>query len=157
MDLPIRQVNRIYLDELLAKSRLSPRLRSPTPLHPDAYAGPQVLFNPIQPRSYMAPHRHAGEEVWIPVKGKIILCLLDDDGNFSERVPLSREDTVYFLVPEHTYHTAFAVERDSAFINVNQGPFDPKVAKKFPVWAPREDEDSEVVKAYFDKLEATFR
>lgn len=157
MDVPIIQVNNAFLEELIQISRVSTRKRTPTPLHPDNYAGPQALINPIQPGSYMIPHRHNNDEIWVPLRGRIKLCLFDEVGNPLEGIILSKEDVVYHLVNSNTYHSAFALDSDSVFLNVNPGPFNPKSAKEFPQWAPKENADLELVRAYLAKLENLFK
>lgn len=152
----VRRMNSDLLQKLIQESRVSPRLRAPKALHPDEYHGPQALINPIQPGSYIRPHRHAGMEIWVPVKGRLMLCIFDEDGNRLERVPLSHGEIVYFSVPEHTFHSAFAMEPDSVFLNISQGPFDPRAYKEFPSWAPEERADSAIVGKYLGILQQKF-
>jgi len=131
------------LGKLIERSRSSRRRRAPLPLHADDYAGPQALINAIQPDSYMRPHRHDGDEIWIPVRGHVKLVTFEETGiimDIFSLFPLSRDGYVFTQVPEGVYHSAFAVDRDSVFGNISQGPFDKTAYKEFATWAPDEED-----------------
>mgnify|MGYP001577278168 CR=1 FL=1 len=152
----IRELLNGALAELIEKSRVSPRKRAPMPLHPSDYSGPQALINAIQPDSYMCPHMHPHDEIWTPVRGRILLGIFDNEGNPRERAILSEQETAYRLVPARVYHFAFALERDSVFLNVSQGPFNPETAKVFAPWAPRETDSEDDVQRYFASVKDDF-
>ena len=151
-----RILNRVSLDALIEKSHSSPRKRNPTPLQAGEYVGPQCLINPMQPSSYVQPHRHQYEEIWMPIQGRFILGLFDENGNPQERIDLSKDDVLYFKVPGTVYHSVFSLEPDSVFFNIAQGPFDPKAAKDFAQWAPRETDDPTVIKDYLKNIKERF-
>ena len=152
MEDSIRRLDRSNLDTLIEKSHLSPRKRSPTPLQSSEYTGPQCLINPMQPDSYVQPHRHSYEEIWMPIQGRFILGLFDENGNPIERVDLSKNHVLYFRVPGNVYHSVLSLEQDSVFFNITQGPFDQKAAKDFAPWAPREASNPLLIKDYLQDL-----
>jgi len=148
-------IGKIELERLIVLSRESGKGRVPHPIYNENHAGPQALINAIQPGSYMRPHMHPNRpEIWTPVKGKIILGIFDQNGGPVERFLLSRDETVYTEVPEQTYHFAFAVEPDSVFLNISQGPFNPLDSKVFPDWAP--EEGSARAAEYFERVRRMF-
>ncbi len=142
----IRIITRDKLEELIDISRSSERRRAPTPIHPAEYHGPQYLINPIQPDSYLRPHNHNYPEIWMPVRGRVMLISFYNDGEIADKNILSTREVVFYEMPPKLFHTAFALEEDSVFSNISQGPFNPKAAKSFPEWAPREEDRGEATK-----------
>lgn len=134
----IRIITREKLESLIEKSRSSERKRAPFPVHPDEYSGPQYLINPIQPDSYIQPHKHPHPEIWIPVRGRTMLVCFEDNGEILDRNILSARDVTFYEMPSQRFHTAFALEKDSVFANVSQGPFNPQTSKISAEWAPPE-------------------
>ena len=124
----------------LAESKKSPRLRAPFALSKDEDSV-QVLYNPIQPLSYIRPHRHENPELWLGVAGRIALLTFNEEGSIRDKYMLSDNEFRMVEVPGNVYHTAFALEYDSIFCNISLGPFNPRAHKEFPEWAPNEGDE----------------
>ncbi|MEK6927363.1 MAG: WbuC family cupin fold metalloprotein [Nanoarchaeota archaeon] len=144
------------LDALVEKSRTAQRGRVAMPLTDKNYKGFQILYNAIQPASYVQPHRHQAEEVWMPIRGSIALVTFDKQGKLHEKFILSRERTNYHLVNGGIWHSCFALEPDSIFCNISPGPFNLN-QKEFATWAPTEDlRNPKENKVYLGNLRSLF-
>lgn len=140
------------VEELIASSRTNPRKRVMHAVHPADHKGPRVMLNAIQPESYARPHMHPSiGEIFTIERGKICVITFDDAGGIDKSVVLSKDSTLLVDVPPRTYHTAFAIEKDSAMYETSQGPYVPETYKTFADWAPKE-EDTEAARAYLSNL-----
>lgn len=149
---PIRMLTREDLEKIIQNSQSSPRGRAPNPLNPDEYPGPQCLINAIQPSSYVVPHRHEDEEIWLHIQGRVVIGLFNEEGEPTEKIELAYDKTLYFVAPGDIYHSVFAIEPDSVFFNVSQGPFNPNAPKDFAKWAPRENAERSLITEYFANM-----
>lgn len=147
-----------YLNELTAQAQGSPRKRQHRNIH-ESYADPcQRLFNAIEPRSYIRPHRHAADprdELLIAVRGSMALVTFDDQGVVTGVVRFGVDRNGKSLavgaeVPANTWHTVIALVPGCVLLEVKAGPFDPNQPKDLAPWAP--DENSTQSTAYFQKL-----
>ena len=140
------------LEKIIQNSQSSPRGRAPNPLSSDEYSGPQCLINAIQPSSYVVPHRHEHEEIWLPIQGRVVIGLFNEEGEPTEKIELAHDKTLYFVAPGDIYHSVFAIEPNSVFFNISQGPFNPNAPKDFASWAPREHGEISLVVEYFANM-----
>jgi len=123
--------------ELIEQSRTSTRRRAAYSPHSQDYQGMQLLVNAIQPDSYIPPHKHPSQEIWIPLKGRINFVIFDENGKLMDVQVLNERNAIFLECPENTYHTGIAAEPDSIFGNLNPGPYSP--LDKIPaIWAPSE-------------------
>jgi len=146
MDLNLIKVSGGDLEKLAERAIGSPRRRTAMPLHEEAYVGPQALFNAMMPDSYLCPHLHNKSEIWMPIRNRMDVILFDDYGDIVDVLNLSQDDENYVEIPVTTYHTVVAHPPISIFFNLSQAPYDPKKAKIFPSWAPREEENEKAQK-----------
>lgn len=134
------------LEDLVAKSEVSPRRRMHHNLH-DSYDDPcQRLLNAIGTDSYIRPHRHAaasGVETLVCLRGQLGLIIFSDEGQIVETLIFGSggnrtSSSVGAAVPPGTWHTVVALESGSILLEVKAGPFDPSAAKYPAPWAPAE-------------------
>ena len=58
--------------------RESPRGRAVNVLHPPEKEGIRILVNAIQPGSYIQPHFHETEEIWVILTGELEALLFNE-------------------------------------------------------------------------------
>jgi cupin fold WbuC family metalloprotein len=139
-----------YLDGLTNQAKESPRLRQHRNVHQSYQEASQRLFNAIEPRSYIRPHRHVSdprEELLIAVRGLMALVTFDDQGAVTNvlRFGTDRhgdEMAVGAEVSSSTWHTVIALEPGCVLLEVKAGPFDPTQPKDLAPWAPEESSDA---------------
>lgn len=128
------------LDELVARAKASPRLRANHNAHAGLDEPVQRLFIAIEPGSYVRPHRHPGKEKWeffLVLRGRLAALLFDARGKVLRREELAAGGPVYgFEIPPGTWHCVVALETESVFFEVKQGPYMPLSDKDFAAWAP---------------------
>lgn len=138
----IRLIDTAMLDELSAQARLSPRGRKNLNFHAsDAQPGHRLL-NAIEPGSYVMPHRHLDpdkDETMAVLRGSLGLIVFDDAGAVVGTAILSHGGTPMGVDIAHgTWHTVFALEPDTVFLEAKAGPYLPLVAEEKAPWAPPE-------------------
>ena len=136
------------LQELVLKSRSSPRKRAVKNFQEDSYPGPQLGLNIIQPDSYMRPHLRYSDEHIIWYSGKLCSLIFKESGRVERGRILSKESSYLFL-PKETYHSLISLEEDSAIWFITQGPFDPNKSSEFLPNTPGEKENYQ---DYFQSL-----
>jgi len=144
------------LEELSRKAQASPRLRLNHNFHDDLADPINRLLNAIEPGSYVQPHKHPDKrEVFIVLKGSLVVVLFDSDGNPEEYVLLNQFNGNHAVeIPIETWHTIFALETGSVVFEVKDGPYIPISDKNFASWAPKEG-DSDCIE-YLEKLTAHY-
>lgn len=130
------------LDELVSKAKASARLRANRNVHASLDELVQRLFIAIEPGSYVRPHRHPEAEKWeffMVVRGRLAALLFDEQGQVLRREELTPGGPLHgFEIPPNTWHCVVALESESVFFEVKQGPYTPLSDKDFASWAPRE-------------------
>ena len=143
------------LDELSAAADSLPRRRKNLNLHKQLDEPVQKLFNAMQADSYVRPHRHpelSKTELFMAVRGRFAIILFDDDGTITEYLEIKPQGTVFGAeISPGTWHTVIALEDQSVFFEVKQGPYTPLSDKDFANWAP--EENSAAVTAYMHWLQ----
>ena len=86
-----------YLDSdlqaLIENSRTHPRLRAAKTFQDPNNPNYQMLFNAMQPGSYLPPHAHYHPEVWMPLRGWFLLGTFDENGNIKKKYfPLLKKE-----------------------------------------------------------------
>ncbi len=133
-----------YLDRLVAQAKNSPRLRQHSNIHLD-YADPcQRLFNAIEPDSYIRPHYHGIETLFV-VQGLMALIVFNDDGAVEQvqrfgfdSISGNLNIAVGIEIPLNKWHTIVSFESGSVLLEIKAGPFDPNMPKYLAPWAPEE-------------------
>jgi cupin fold WbuC family metalloprotein len=140
------------LQDLIEKSRTHPRRRALHAFNAPEYPGPQIIFNAMQPESYLPPHNHTLPEVWMPLRGWFLLGTFSESGDVREVFSLHKNKTNYVEIPSSIYHTAISMDQHSVFMNVNPGPHTKD--KNTAPWAPEKDrlEDIAEWETYFEEI-----
>ena len=133
-----------YLSDLVFQAKLSPRLRQHSNIHLEYDDPCQRLFNAIEPESYIRPHCHGVETLFV-VRGLMALVVFSEEGGV-ERVqrlaPQSRasrkDDAVGAEVQSGKWHTVVSLVSGSVLLEAKAGPFNPDAPKIFAPWAPVE-------------------
>lgn len=146
------------LDELVAKARSVPRLRSHHNLHLESTEPAHRLLVAIEPDSYVRPHCHLDpnkSETIIPLRGRLGALVLDGEGKVLEaRVIAPEAGSFGFHVPAGVFHSIVALESGTVFIEIKAGPYAVPVAAEWGQWAPAEGEPG--VAGYLAEMKGAF-
>ena len=136
----MKLINNELIDGLIRRATESPRRRSNFNLHPALDDVVQRLFVATKIDTYFRPHRHETKwECALVIQGAFDLFIFDEDGTVTQKIRLGRSgDALGFEMPARTWHTWVAVEDDSVFFEVKEGPYDPVRGTTFASWAPPE-------------------
>ena len=133
------------LDELSQKAAEAPRLRMNLNHHDDLADPINRMLNAFEPGTYVQPHKHENpdkREVFLILKGSMVVVFFDDLGNANEFVLLNRENGNYAVeISPGVWHTIIALEKGTVVYEVKDGPYFPMNDKNFALWAPKENED----------------
>jgi cupin fold WbuC family metalloprotein len=160
----IRLIDTALLDELSAEAKQSPRGRKNRNFHAnDAQPGHRLL-NAIEPGSYIMPHRHLDpnkDETMVVLRGSLGLVTFDDEGAVIDALkvsPAASNQSGYASdeadlrrrvvshggtpmgmdIPHGTWHTVFALEPGTVFLEAKAGPYLPLTVDEKAPWAPAE-------------------
>jgi len=130
------------LDELSQKAASSTRKRLNHNFHDDLSDPINRMLNAFEPETYIQPHNHENpdkREVFILLRGSLVVVFFDETGNPSEFVLLDRDKGNYAVeIPVGVWHSLFALEPGSVVYEVKDGPYLPMNDKNFASWAPKE-------------------
>jgi cupin fold WbuC family metalloprotein len=142
------------LADALAASRQSPRRRIILPLHKASDTTLHRMFNIVQPRSYIRPHRHLSTpkaEGLVILRGAVEFFEFADDGQVLRHFTLSAEGPKFIVdIEPGVIHTFVALREDTVIYEVKSGPYAAATDKDFAAWAPAEGAPG--VAAYLDML-----
>jgi len=135
-------VSLAMLDELGEKAASSARLRLNYNFHDDLADPLNRMLNAFEPGTYVQPHKHENpdkREVFILLRGKLVVIFFDDLGNVTEHVLLDQEKGNYAVeIPERTWHTVISLEKQTVVYEIKDGPYLLLNDKNFASWAPKE-------------------
>lgn len=139
----ITLIDTALLDAVSGEAATSPRGRKNRNFHPrDDYPGHRLL-NAIEPGSYIAPHRHLDpnkDETMVVLRGALGLVAFDDAGAVALAQKVGAGDTVVGIdIPHGTWHTVFALEPGTVFLEAKSGPYLPLTDAERAPWAPAEN------------------
>ena len=128
------------IEELTAKAGLNARKRVNHNVHESPSDSVQRLFVAARPGSYFRPHRHPDKwEFAMVVRGRFDVLVFNDGGCVMDRRTVGPgADVAGFEMPANTWHSWIPLADDSVFFEVKKGPYDPKKAAEFALWAPEE-------------------
>jgi cupin fold WbuC family metalloprotein len=136
------KINHELLAEVAAKARVSARKRSNHNFHKSYSDRTQRLLNAANPGTYVRPHKHKNPdklEVFILLRGRVVILEFGDDGRVSDYVLLdAQKGNVGVEIPPQAWHTFISLEEDSVLYEVKEGPYSEQDDKKFAPWAPEE-------------------
>jgi cupin fold WbuC family metalloprotein len=151
----IRWIDTALLDEVGAEARSSSRGRKNRNFHSDNDQPGHRLLNAIEPGSYIMPHRHLDPnkgETMVVLRGALGLVSFDDAGNVIEAAKVSHGGTPIGMdIPSGTWHTVFALEPGTVFLEAKAGPYLPLTADEKAPWAPAEGDSA--APAYLARLQ----
>ncbi|MEA3445992.1 MAG: WbuC family cupin fold metalloprotein [Bacteroidota bacterium] len=150
----IKIVNKQALSGLSNEAAKSTRLRKNLNFHEFAEDTLQRMLNAFEPDTYICPHKHENpdkRELFILLKGKILIVIFDDSGAVSDSVLLDREKGNYAVeIAPRTWHTVISLEKGSVAFEIKDGPYNNETDKIFAPWAP--SENSPEAGKYLNKL-----
>ena len=139
----IRLIDTVLLDEVSAEAAASPRGRKNRNFHPrDDYPGHRLL-NALEPGSYIAPHRHldpSKDETMVVLRGALGLVVFDAAGQVTLTQKVGTGSTAIGIdIPHGTWHTVFALEPGTVFLEAKSGPYLALTDAERAPWAPAEN------------------
>ena len=139
------------VDELIARTGETTRLRTHYNIHESLSDPVQRLFIAAAISSYFRPHRHPGKsEFAIVLRGLFDILIFDAEGMITERISAGPGKDIFALeIPVDVCHTWIPRVEGSVFFEVKQGPYDPSTLS-FAPWSP--EEGSARVKEFQAKL-----
>lgn len=145
--MPFTVIDDKLMNDVTAAAQNSSRHRSLYSFHTSNEDKIHRMLNVIEPDSYSRPHKHEDPdktEVFIPLRGKIAIIIFAEDGRPAEHIVIKGGETSPWgvEVPPKTWHMTLALEPDTAVYEVVEGPWDPSTHKKYPAWAPEENNET---------------
>jgi cupin fold WbuC family metalloprotein len=131
---------RALIDQLAVQATASPRKRTHHNLHASPEDRVQRFFVCADRDTYFRPHRHLTKsELAVVLQGRFDVVLFDASGRILDRWAVG-EGTPGFAyeTPSATWHTLIAQTDGATFLEIKEGPYDPKTATEFAAWAPPE-------------------
>jgi len=154
----IRLIDDALLNEVSAEAKASPRGRKNRNFHTSDDQPGHRLLNAIEPGSYVMPHRHLDpnkSETMVVLRGALGLVTFDDAGRVVEVARISRDGTPCGVdIPHGTWHTVFALEPGTIFLEAKAGPYVALTAEEKAPWAPVEGDAAAA--AYLENLSRLF-
>lgn len=136
------KINRQLLDNLSEKARLAKKKRINHNFHPGNDAVLQRLLNALEPGTYVRPHKHENpdkNEVFIVLRGRILVVEYEDDGTIDDYVILDHTTENYATeIPPRRYHSMLSLENGTIAYEFKEGPYHPEIDKIFAPWSPEE-------------------
>jgi cupin fold WbuC family metalloprotein len=140
----LKIVSSELLDELSQRAINSPRNRMNYNFHDDLEDPINRMLNALEPGTYIQPHKHENpdkREVFIVLRGSLVVVFFDNSGNPTEFVLLDREKGNFAVeIPVGAWHTVIALEPGTVVYEFKDGPYFPISDKNFAEWAPKESD-----------------
>jgi len=155
----IRLIDAQLLDDVSHEAAASPRGRKNRNFHAIDDHPAHRLLNAIEPGSYIRPHRHLDpnkDETMVVLRGRLGLVEFDDAGNILHTAVLTAGSPACGVdIGYGSWHTVFALEPRTVFLEAKAGPYRPLTADEQAPWAPAEG--SPEAAAYLDALAGAVR
>lgn len=139
----MRLIDSALLDEVCREAVASPRWRRNRNFHPQDDHPAHRLLNAIEPGSYIRPHRHLDankDETMVVLRGRLGLVEFDNAGAVLRTAVLAAGSPACGVDIGHgTWHTVFALESGTVFLEAKAGPYLPLTAEETASWAPEEN------------------
>lgn len=147
----LKLIDEVIVNDVTQTAVNSARRRSSYTMHLSNDDKIQRLVSVLEPDSYVRPHKHENPdkvEVFLILRGTLLLVVFADDGRIVEHVVLKAGQSPWGAeVPPGTWHMTMALEPATALYEVVEGPWQDHSHKKYPDWAPPE-EDKSAAQAY---------
>lgn len=128
------------LDSVTEQAKKNSRLRMNYNFHESMDASIHRMLNALEPGTYLPPHRHKNpdkEEVYLVLRGSLLVVLFDDEGTVTEKVHLNPANGVYGMeIPAGAWHCIVVLESGTVIYEVKQGPYAPLTPENFAPWGP---------------------
>ena len=133
------------LDKLTDEACKSPRKRKNHNFHITLDDPINRMLNALEPATYAPPHKHENpdkREVFIVLRGRVVVVFFDDTGKITDKVLLDRNSGIYGIEIEPCkWHSIFSLESGSVVYELKDGPYDASNDKILAPWAPAEGSD----------------
>ncbi|MEI6141616.1 MAG: WbuC family cupin fold metalloprotein [Mariniphaga sp.] len=130
------------LSELSQKAASLPRKRLNFNYHEDLADPINRMLNAFEPDTYIHPHKHENpdkREVFIILKGSLVIVIFDGSGNPVEFILLNHQNGNHGIeIPPGVWHTVFSLESGTVAYEIKDGPYIQISDKNFATWAPKE-------------------
>jgi len=154
----MKVINEQLLNETTAKAKTSPRYRINHNFHEDLGDPINRFLNAMEPETYVRPHRHlspAKDEIFLILRGKVVLFVFDEIGNITENLILAPSEGIYGAeLKAGTWHSILVLEEGTVIYEIKQGPFAPLLPEDMAPWSP-DGNDLIAVNEYMEKLRNT--
>jgi cupin fold WbuC family metalloprotein len=138
----LKIVSSKLLSELSQNASNSPRQRLNLNFHEDLADPMNRMLNAFEPGTYIQPHKHGDpdkREVFIILRGSLIVAIFDETGNPTDFVLLDPKKGTYALeIPPGVWHSVISLESGTVVYEIKDGPYLPITDKNFATWAPKE-------------------
>lgn len=121
-------IDNVFLDQLTALAKVSPRRRMHYDLRDDEKDFSMRMLNAMEPDTIVPIHRHneTSEEI-VVLRGEVEEILFDNQGNEIERYHLKAGgDAMACRVPIGQYHTCRSLKSGTVIIEFKSGRYDPE-------------------------------
>lgn len=120
-------IDPIFLDNLTAQAKASPRQRMNYDLRNSSEDTSQRMLNAIEPESVVPIHRHKKtSETLVVLRGRVVEEFYDDSGVCYESVEVCPQGPVYALnIPAGTWHTLRSLDSGTVILEMKDGAFEP--------------------------------
>ena len=131
----MKQVFAPDLDQLVRSAQTSPRRRANLNVHQTLDDPVQRLAIAMEPDTLVLPHRHRQTwELLLPLRGRFVVLLFDDEGVVSGRSVLGGEAALVEM-PAGQWHAVLSLDVGGVIFEVKQGPYVPLDSVDFAPWA----------------------
>ena len=131
----MKQISASALDQLVCSAQASPRRRANLNLHQTLDDPIQRLAIAMEPDTVVLPHRHRQTwELLLPLRGRFVVLLLDDDGVVTGRCVLGESEAMLEM-PAGQWHAVLSLDVGGVIFEVKHGPYRPTDGADFAPWA----------------------
>jgi cupin fold WbuC family metalloprotein len=138
----MKKITEQLLNEVSNKAAAADRRRTNHNFHKDYGERVQRLLNAAEPGTYIRPHKHEDPdkvEVFIVLRGSVVVVEFDDEGAIIDHALLSRDKGTFAVeLPPRVWHTFICLEPRTVLYEAKEGPYDETADKHFAPWAPAE-------------------
>lgn len=115
------------LDELTAKAKASPRLRTAYDLRTTPNDNSQRILNAVEPGTILPIHRHrTSTETIVVLRGKVRQSYYDDNGNVTDTFELAPMTSIVGMsVPVGQWHALESLESGTVILETKDGAYAP--------------------------------
>lgn len=150
----MKKITKSLIEEVSLSAKQSERKRMNYNFHEENSDPINRMINAVEPEAYFPPHKHVDppkREVFIILKGKVLIVEFNDDGSISDHVELNaRRGNFGVEISPGVWHSLIPLEVGSVLYEIKDGPYDKSLDKVFPEWAPAESDKG--AKKFVDKV-----